>query len=252
MIPYIHFERLFQTLHLPFQIFGALVICAAWVGVWQTQKRARQLGLDAGKTSSMFWFSIVVGFIAAHLFDVVAYQWTDRAPPLRIILNPFAGLSSYGGLGGTLLGMVLWCKWSKQPVMPYVDSAAFGLAPGWFVGRLGCFAAHDHPGRLTDFVLAVNYPDGPRHDLGLYEAFVALGFTILFWILARKKQPVGLYATLICLIYGPARFLLDYLRAADMPGSDPRYFGFTPGQYSSIAIFLVGVLLLARPAPTDR
>ena len=41
----------------------------------------------------------------------------------------------------------------------------------------------------------------------------------------------------------PVRFALDFLRATDLPGADPRYFGLTPAQYGSVACFGAGVAL---------
>jgi len=242
VIPFIHFERL----HLPFQLFGAFLVIAVWVGSALTHWRARELGLDKDKTSSMFLWSLLAGLVLAHAFDLVAYQWAEGRPSLWTILNPFAGLSSYGGFGGSLLGMFVWCKVRREPYLPYVDSCAVGLAVAWFFGRVGCFTAHDHPGRPSGFVLAVRYPGGARHDLGLYEALLALGVSLLFWWLARRKQPLGVYTILCCLLYGPARFLLDFLRATDVPGADPRYFGLTPGQYASLVITAVGLALIPR------
>ena len=41
------------------------------------------------------------------------------------------------------------------------------------------------------------------------------------------------------------RFVLDALRATDVPGADARYFGLTPGQWMSMALVVVGVSMLA-------
>jgi phosphatidylglycerol:prolipoprotein diacylglycerol transferase len=157
------------------------------------------------------------------------------------IVNPFGGLSSYGGFIGAVGGLFYWCRKHKERVMPYADSLAFGLAPGWLFGRLGCFTAHDHPGRFTDFFLGVQYPEGTRHDLGLEEALWALGMTVLFLVLRRKVRPLGLYLSLLTIGYAPVRFALDFLRATDVAGADPRYLGLTPAQYGSLAVLVVGI-----------
>jgi phosphatidylglycerol:prolipoprotein diacylglycerol transferase len=136
--------------------------------------------------------------------------------------------------------------------MPYADSMAYGLAGGWALGRLGCYTAHDHPGRFTDFFLSVPYPDGRRHDLGFDEALWAIGVTGLFLLLGRKPRPLGLYVALITMLYGPVRFLLDYLRVTDMAGADPRYFGLTPAQYLSIGVSAAGLAVLAWVVAESR
>jgi phosphatidylglycerol:prolipoprotein diacylglycerol transferase len=128
--------------------------------------------------------------------------------------------------------------------MPYADSLAYGLAFGWLFGRLGCFTAHDHPGRFSHFFLAVQYPEGARHDLGLEEALWALGMSLLFLLLSRRRQPLGLYVSLLSIGYAPVRFGLDFLRVTDLPGSDPRYFGLTPAQYGTFFVLAAGLACL--------
>jgi phosphatidylglycerol---prolipoprotein diacylglyceryl transferase len=243
MIPW--FNITFPSLGpLTIHMFGILVATGILVGARLTRNRGEELGLQPERVASMVTTVLVCGFLFAHIFDVFAYQTKGPSPSLWDILNPFGGLSSYGGFIGALGGLFYWCRRHKQAVMPYADSLGYGLATGWLFGRLGCFTAHDHPGHRTDFWLAVQYPEGARHDLGLDEALWALAVTLLFVVLKRKKQPLGLYVSLLTLCYGPTRFLLDFLRATDMPGADPRYVGLTPAQWLSAAVTFIGVGLL--------
>jgi phosphatidylglycerol:prolipoprotein diacylglycerol transferase len=235
MIPYIDFDAPFRALHLPIHMFGVLVFAAIALGSWATHRRAGALGLDEERVRQMIGYALIFGFISSHLFDVLAYQ---KNASLLDWLNPLGGLSSYGGFAGGLVGMLVWCQRFSQPRLPYADALAFGMAPGWTVGRLGCFAAHDHPGLLTRFPLAVSYPDGARHDLGLDEALFAFLVTLVFVALSRRNRPAGFYVALICLLYAPVRFVLDYLRVGDA-----RYLGLTPAQYASLAVLGVGICL---------
>jgi phosphatidylglycerol:prolipoprotein diacylglycerol transferase len=75
----------------------------------------------------------------------------------------------------------------------------------------------------------------------LYEALWAGGITALFLLLGRKNRPLGLYLVILIFAYAPIRFGLDFLRATDLPGADPRYWGLTPAQYGSIAALFTGV-----------
>ncbi len=140
--------------------------------------------------------------------------------------------------------------------MPYADSVALGLAVGWIFGRTGCFTAHDHPGRHTDFFLAVRYPDGPRHDLGLDELLFTIVITIVLFLYARRPRVPGRVIGLFATMYAPVRFGLDFLRARDVALPDERYGGLTPAQWACMACLAVGVWLLTRkgevlpPAPT--
>jgi len=266
MIPYVNV--VFPALGpLQVHLFGILVACGILVGSKLTRDRGAELGLEDEKIVSMITTVLVCGFLFAHVFDVFAYQTAGDSPTLWQWINPFGGLSSYGGFMGALGGLFYWCKTNKQPVMRYADSLGFGLAAGWTFGRLGCFSAHDHPGMATTFPLAVKYPildldadyhkylggfiqvfGGPqqaRHDLGLDEALWSLLLTLVFLVLKKRgKQPLGLYVGLLTTAYAPIRFVLDFLRATDVHGADPRYFGLTPAQYGAIATFVVGLGLL--------
>ena len=224
--------------------FGVLVATGILVGSWLTQKRGVELGLDKERVSQMITTVLVCGFIFAHLFDVFAYKTSGPNPSLWQIINPLNGISSFGGFMGALGGLFYWCRRNHQPVMPYADSLGYGLAAGWLFGRLGCFTAHDHRGHRTDFFLAVKYPGGARHDLGLDEALWALAVTLLFFVLSRKKRPLGIYVALLTLLYAPVRFFLDFLRQTDQAGADPRYLGLTPAQYGSIACLVAGAALV--------
>ena len=115
-----------------------------------------------------------------------------------------------------------------------------GFVVAWIFGRLGCSIVHDHPGVRTTFFLGVRYPDGTRHDLGLYE-FLFTVFVLLpasLWIHRSGRTPGSQFAW-FAILFGLFRLAFDYLRV----GED-RYLGWTPGQYASLALLASGLLLL--------
>ena len=120
------------------------------------------------------------------------------------------------------------------------------------VARLGCFSVHDHPGVLTSFPLAVAFPNGARHDLGLYDA-IALGvFSVILYALDRRGKMRHRLLPLLAALYGTSRFLLDFLRAQDLPYTDARYLGLTPAQFACIPLVIWGLWKMAsfkQPAP---
>jgi phosphatidylglycerol:prolipoprotein diacylglycerol transferase len=113
------------------------------------------------------------------------------------------------------------------------------------VARLGCFSVHDHPGVLTSFPLAVQFPGGARHDLGLYDAIALAVISVVLYVVDRRGVLHDRLLALLALMYGTSRFFLDFLRARDLPYSDARYFGLTPAQYGSIVLVLWGIARLA-------
>ncbi len=239
MIPYIDIPAIDLIGPLKIQPFGILVVLGLIVGYRVALWQARERNLDREKVESLVLWTVVSGFILAHLVSEIFYA------PQRVVENPlvlltfWTSLSSYGGFAGGAIGAYLFVRRNKLAFWPHADLLATALIAGWFFGRLGCTVVHDHPGKLSEFFLAVKFPGGSRHDLGFYEWLFTIGLNALvFWQLRRDPRPGTVVVTLM-LTYAPVRFFMDYLRTADL-----HYFGLTPGQYFSIAL-LVGGLLLA-------
>src|SRR5262249_37759254 len=165
----------------------------------------------------------------------------------RTLLECWNGMSSFGGFAGALLGLTLYYGRTRRPWLPMADLLAQALVIGWVFGRLGCTLVHDHIGMPSEFLLAVRFSDGPRHDLGLYELlYTVLVLVPAVVVLNRRARPPGTSVAVLALLYAPARFLLDFLRQTDLPGADVRYLGLTMAQYGCIVLAGIGIALLIR------
>lgn len=239
MIPYVEIPPLFMIGSFAVQPFGVLVLTGCIVGFFVAYWYAGKLGLYRNEFRHIAPWVLVSGFVFSHLIDMALYF------PEELLSRPLSSvsigtsMSSYGGFFGGGLAAIIYLRKKNLPVLQYVDALVMGLTAGWFFGRLGCSIAHDHPGRPSEFFLAVRFPDVPRHDLGLYEWL----FTILLLIIALTIRPwkfrPGTLTGMLCVLYGPVRFMLDFLRVGDR-----LYFGFTPGQYFSVLLLGIGFWLL--------
>jgi phosphatidylglycerol:prolipoprotein diacylglycerol transferase len=250
MIPY--FDGHLFDLHVPglgtvpIHMFGLLVAIGVIVGDQIVVRQGAKRGLDEKDVKFLNARIVIGGFIVAHLVSVIFY-FPERIKESPLILVEFwAGLSSFGGFLGAALAFLYYTRKEKIPALPYADSVALGLSVGWIFGRTGCFTAHDHPGRHTSFFLAVRYPDGPRHDLGLDELLLTIVMTVILFVYASKPRVPGRVIGLFAVMYAPVRFALDFLRATDVTRPDERYAGLTPAQYACLLTFAVGVWLMRR------
>jgi len=184
---------------------------------------------------------IVGAFLMARVFHVMYEPGLYLADPLEFFRIWHGGLSVMGGFLGAAIMGIWYLRRKKVDVYAYVDTAMFGLPLGLFIGRIGCFLIHDHPGTLTDFALGVKYPDGVRHDHGLYLSINGLILFLLFLWLARKQVKTGTYLIVFLGWYGVMRFFLDFLRATDGAIVDTRYLGLTPAQYASLVMVALGL-----------
>ncbi len=201
-------------------------------------RRAKRLKLDVKIISDAALWILVGALIGARLVTVLFYDPSIYFEnPLEIFAIWHGGLSSVGGfIGAVVVG--LWYFRRKQvDVWKYADATIFGLPIGLGIGRIGCFLIHDHPGTASDFVLAVQYPDGEaRLDHGLLLSINGFLMALVFAILARKKRPVGMYLVVFGIWYGAVRFYLDFYRIIDAT-----YLGLTPAQYVSVVMFVAGM-----------
>ncbi len=245
-IPYYHLP-VWDLGPIPIDPWATLVCIGFVVGLEIARARGIRMGLSVRDVVDGIVVIAGAGFLVGHLVFVLAY-YPERLEEqgIRSLLEVWAGFSSYGGFLGAVLGTVVFYKLvRKRPFWPHADAVMFGFPFGWVFGRMGCAVVHDHIGRPTDFFLAVDFPElGPRFELGLYEAAWTLVIAVAFWWLGRRNRQPGFFVVTWCLMYAPVRFGLDFLRATDLKGSDPHYFGLTPGQWGSLAMLAAGLAVL--------
>src|SRR5262245_15557391 len=243
MIPYFELREIPIGGGRSLAAFGTLVAVGIFVGAWFVERRARRMGIPEGEIPGAILSAVVPGLIVAHLVALLqAGQWSPRS-----LLEFWNGMSSFGGLAGALLGLSVYYRRSRRSWLPTADLLAQGLVIGWVFGRLGCTLVHDHVGRPSEFLLAVRFPDGPRHDVGLYELLYTVVVLVpAVVVLNRRPRPRGTSVAVLALLYAPVRFLLDFLRQTDLPGADARYLGLTVAQYGCIVLAAIGIALLVR------
>jgi phosphatidylglycerol:prolipoprotein diacylglycerol transferase len=227
------------------QSFGVLSALGILAAVELASRADRQLGNDPRVIPDFAVAGVVSGVVFGHLAHLFFYHPEELQDPWRIV-KFWEGLSSMGGLLGGIVAAVVFFKLRRIPFRDHADAFALGVAPGWGVARVGCFTVHDHPGVHTTFPLAVRFADGPRHDLGLYEAIVLFSIAALLWAFHRRDVLRGRLLPVLALLYGIARFLLDFLRATDVAYADGRIRGLTFAQYFAVGLVAWSVWAFAR------
>lgn len=235
------------------EVFGIFVMLGVLIGARFASKDAERRGLDRNLMADFAFWGLIGGVIGGHLVHLFFYHPEElEAGGLIKLLKVWDGLSSTGGLLGGVITALIFFRQKKVKFHTYADPLAIGTSIGWAVSRLGCFAVHDHPGRVTDFFLGVKFPANvlgagvpaaTRHDLGLYDALALFAMFGILYTLRNHAKMTGRLLPLLALMYGVCRFLFDFLRA--MPGDlgyvDARYLGLTPAQYVCFAMVAYGL-----------
>jgi phosphatidylglycerol:prolipoprotein diacylglycerol transferase len=233
-----------------FPIFGLFVATAVIVGITLARRRVDKHHLDRDRVESYINWMLIGGGAGAHIFDSLFYHPDELLHRPWSLFMFWEGLSSFGGFAGAAIGALLWKKYRNAggPILPYMDHIASVFPISWILGRMGCTVVHDHKGKAAAVpnLLTVAFPDGPHYDLGLLEMLYAVVISVVVASLWGKERKVGTYLGIMCILYAPMRFALDFLRVSDGPTGDRRYLALTPAQWACIALLVFGITVFFR------
>ena len=257
-IPLFELGPLTMSLHGVFAAIGFVL-----GGIHATRLLERR-GFSGEAFQSVLSWALVGSLLGARYFTTPA-ALIDGVP-FATAMNPVSGnFSIMGGFAGGIL--VGWWRMRKVGLarLPTFDSAAYGLAIGTIVGRIGDLAIVEHLGSATTlpwgYGIKPGYDVAPMHDAlecapssagidglcGVYHhvaLYDMIGAIVLFFVLQQVERRFRLrYGQLFSfwiVWYGLQRFVLDFLRF----GSGDRTIGaFTWNQVSGLAAALLGVAL---------
>lgn len=249
MLPYFELREIPLGAGVTLSVFGTLVVVGVAAGIVFAQARARALRIPEAEVNGAIAATLVSGFALSHLAVLFVYRPGEASLGPAQLLRFWNGMSSFGGFVGAALGLLAFCRWRRRPAWPLADLLAQALVVGWVFGRLGCTLVHDHIGIPSDFVLAIRFDGGARHDLGLYELlYTGLVLVPAVVWLGRRAPPPGTAVGVLALLYAPARFAGDFLRNYDLPGAEPRTLGLTPAQLACVGLAVLGLFLVLRGA----
>lgn len=248
------------SLHGVFAGLGFLAGAYLVIRIYQAR------GFDTYRLQSALTWGLIGALLGARWLTLPAY-WIEHGFDIGELVNFSGNYSILGGFAGGI-GVGLW-RAHRQGLLVWLtlDVAAFGLALGTVVGRIGDLAIVEHLGGATDFFLGYGirpgYDVAPQHDrlectvarvgdyCGVYHhaalydmlgAAVLLGF--LYWICYRSRAALRygqLFAVWLAW-YGMQRFLIDFTRLALDINGDRTLGVLTWSQWSGLAAGLAGVV----------
>src|SRR5213596_3010672 len=177
--------------------------------------------LTQKELDSLLPYLVLGMLIGARLVYVFVYDFPDyRAHPWKVFAIWTGGLSFHGAILGMAVGIALFARRYRLPVLAITDVVAFAGTPGLFFGRIGNFINGELYGRPSSVPWAMVFPDDPlhmpRHPSQLYEAVgegLILG-SLLWWIdsaaRARGFYRPGLITGCFVVGYAIIRFSLEF------------------------------------------
>ena len=185
--------------------------------------------------NGLIWV-LIFAVIGARLYHVLTPSPSMAAfgieSPMDYFRNPAqlinirnGGLGIYGGILGGLLGLFIYARRAKIPMLPWADLAVVGLALGQVFGRWGNFFNQELYGAPTDLPWAVTIDPNFRlpaysefssfHPAFLYESLWSLlTFFVLYFLVKRYSSKLldGEVMALYLIFYAIGRTLLELVR----------------------------------------
>jgi phosphatidylglycerol:prolipoprotein diacylglycerol transferase len=186
-----------------------------------------------------------VGWCIFYGHDVIAENWRNA---LHIWDG---GMSFHGGLSGVVVAAMLFARAKRKRIADVFDFLSPLPGIGLFAGRLGNFINGELWGKPTDLPWGFGVPDGAgeliaRHPSQLYEASLEglVLFTVL-WLYTSRPRPRLAPTGLFLLLYGCARFTVEWVR---LPDANLGYLAgdwLTMGMLLTTPMILIGLAVLA-------
>jgi phosphatidylglycerol:prolipoprotein diacylglycerol transferase len=214
-----------------------------FIGVFFWLKRNRmKISMGMPEVYNLTIFICAGILVGGRLVEVFFYEWAYYGSHLlHIPAIWLGGMSTHGILLGSILAIVLFCRWQRRSFLEVTDVLAIAAAYIMGIGRIGNFIDGQIPGSLTDAWWGVKFPDaeGFRHPVVLYDGIKnLLLIPFLLWI-RSMNPPRGVLTAHFILWYGFLRIFVDYFREyrTDL-------MGFPPGQEFNILMSMVGAGML--------
>jgi phosphatidylglycerol:prolipoprotein diacylglycerol transferase len=218
--------------------YGVMMALAFLVGGftvrWQLKKR--------GERPDFAWVLVITAVIGGILGAKIHYliihpeEWPSNLWSGR-------GLVWFGGMIGALLLAAIVTLISKVKLWVVMDGAAYAMAAGYAVGRMGCFLVGDDYGKVTNLPWGMAFPKGsppidvPVHPAQLYEILASLViFALLLWVIQPHVKRDGVMFFIYLILAGVERFLVEFVRTNPAVA-----LGLTQQQWISIALFILGI-----------
>lgn len=230
--------------------YTLMILVGFAAGYAAVAKRGSLHKVSADETAASYLLSAIGAFLGGKLFFILqglpnylASPVGERVPFVEYVHQ--AGLVFYGGMFGAIAFTWLSSRVFHTPFWNVLDTILPALPLAQAFGRVGCLFAGCCYGMPSSFGIvqpaAIGVPeDTPLFPIQLAESMCALVIFIVLMRLGRTAQPEGLLLSVYLLMYGSARFVLEFFRYDAVRGT---IGAFSVSQWISLGVIVWGMCL---------
>jgi phosphatidylglycerol:prolipoprotein diacylglycerol transferase len=212
-----------------------------------SQRTARFAGLDPEAVWNALMTAVISAFVISRLLLIVFNVHSFIEYPLLMISLP--SLTSTGVLL-TALFMLLYLRWRRLALLPFLDAVAPSAVLLWAFVNLGRVAQGARDGMPTQLPWGVRDPQlGRVHPVEIYAVVAACVLCLwLYRFLKQNGSRTGRTFAYGFVFAGISIFILDFFR---LPSDLLAHSWLDPAQIIAVAMVCAGgALLLRAPAPS--
>ena len=226
--------------------YGVVYVLGFFLALYWLFYLSRNNKLELNKEEIWdFAFYLLLGvLVGSRLFMIFWQPETYLFKPWNLLKIWQGGMSFHGGFVGIVVAGYWFCKKKRINFWKLADALS---VPGIFalaLGRIANFINGELVGRVwsgAGCVVFPNYDEACRHPSTLYAAgkrFLVFGwlFLLTFW---KKFKPGFIFWNFV-FWEGLGRIIVDFYR------EDTLHYGFSLGQWFSLAMVLVAVWFFVK------
>lgn len=232
--------------------YGLCYLAGIAAGWWLAVRRSARpwSPLAREQVDDMVFFA-ALGIVLGGRFGYILFYGGSRLveDPMWALRVWEGGMSFHGGLLGVLLAMYLFSRSRQISFWKLMDFVAPLFPIGLGLGRLGNFIGQELWGRPTEVSWAMVFPADPlqlaRHPSQLYQfALEGVLLFVVLYLFSAKPRPTFAVTGLFSLLYGCARFSVEFVREPDAHITELAFGWMTRGQLLSLPMIVAGIILL--------
>jgi phosphatidylglycerol:prolipoprotein diacylglycerol transferase len=161
---------------LPIRGYGMMMLLAVFSGMWLAVYRARRAGVDPEMIFTLAFWMIIPGILGARIVYVTEYWHRDFYPvyerthelsalAFSVVNVAAGGLVVYGSFVGGMIGLGMFWRRYRIPLLATADLIAPSMLLGLALGRVGCMLNGCCYGGPCDLPWKVTFPwNSPVHQ----------------------------------------------------------------------------------------
>lgn len=231
--------------------YGVLLATAVVVALWTLRLRADRAGMDGTRLVDFGLWLVIWALIGAKLLLVLVELPRYIRDPAAVFGTIRAGGVFLGGFVAAVVAAIILLRRYQLPALASFDVLSPSLALGHAIGRIGCLLAGCCWGASCDLPWAITYtnpiaaqnlgtPLGQSlHPFPVYSSLFNIGLYLLLAAYYKRRPASGRVFATYMVLYGAARFLLEWTRGDAIRGF---VFGgaLSTSQLISLALIFTG------------